>query len=51
MEQLGKRLKIIPIPWAFPVLPLANFTVVLVGKNVENCDIQFVTATFAPIYL
>ena len=48
MEQLGKRHKIIPIPWAYPVFPLAHFTVALVGTNIEKCDMQFVTATFAP---
>ena len=51
MEQLGKRHKIIPIPWACPVFPLANFTVALVETNIEKCNMQFVTATFAPPYL
>ena len=36
IEQLGKRHKIIPIPWACPVFPLANFTVSLVGTNIEK---------------
>ena len=51
MEQLGKQHKIIPIPWAFTVFPFTNFTVALVGTNIEKCDMQFVTATFAPPYL
>ena len=51
MEQLLKLHKIIPITWEFPVFPLANSTVSLVGKNIEKCDIQFVTTTFAPSYL
>ena len=33
------------------MFPLANFTVALVGTNIEKCDMQFVTATFAPLYL
>ena len=45
------RHKIIPIPLACPVFPLANFTVALVGTNIEKCDMQFVTATFTPPYL
>ena len=51
MEQLGKQHKIISIPWEFTVFPLANFTVSLVGKNKEKCDMQFVTATLAPTSL
>ena len=51
MLQLGKRRKIILIPWVCPVFPLASFTVALVGENIENCDMQFVTAKFAPPYL
>ena len=48
MEQLGKRHKIIPVPWACPMFSLANFTVTLVGTNIENCDMQFVNAKFSP---
>ena len=48
MEHIGKRHKIIPIPWACLVFPLASFTVDLVGTNIEKCDMKFVTATFAP---
>ena len=51
MEKLGKQHKIIPIPWACTVFTLVNFTVELVGMNIENCDMQFVTAKFAPPYL
>ena len=51
MEQLGKWHKIIPITWACPMFPLANFTVALVGTSIENFDIKFVTATSAPPYL
>ena len=51
MEQLGKIHKIIPITWACNVFPLSNFTVDLVETNIENYDIQFVTAIFAPTYL
>ena len=51
MEQLGKQHKIIPDPWACPVFPLSSFAVELVGTNIEKCDTQFVTATFAPPYL
>ena len=46
MEQLVKRHEIIPIHWACRVFPLANFTVALVGTNIEKCDIQFLAATF-----
>ena len=34
IEQLGKRHKIIPIPWACTVFPLSNFKMALVGKNI-----------------
>ena len=51
MEQLGKRHKITPIPWACPVYQLASFTVALVGTNIEKCDMQFVTAIFDPTSL
>ena len=51
MEHLGKQHKIIPIPWECPVLPLASFTLALAETNIEKCDMQFVTATFAPPYL
>ena len=51
MGQLVKRHKIISIPWACPVFPLAIYTVALVGTNMEKCDMQFVTATFDPPYL
>ena len=51
MEQLGKINKRILITWACTLFPLANFTVALVGKNIEKCDIQFVTAIFAPLNL
>ena len=48
MGQLGKRHKIIHIPWSCLVFTLANFTVALVGTNIEMCEIQFLTAIFAP---
>ena len=51
IEQLGKRHGIIPITWACPVFPLASFIVALVGINMENCDMQFLTPTFAFPYL
>ena len=51
IEQLGKRHKIIPIPWACPMFPSANFTVALVGTNIGKYDMQSVTATFAPLSL
>ena len=51
MEQLVKKGKTIPIPWACPVFLSANFTVALVGTIIEKCDMPFVTATFASPYL
>ena len=48
MENVGKRHIINPIPWVHPVFPLENFTVDLVGTNIEKCDMQFMTAKFAP---
>ena len=48
---IGKRHKMIPIPWACPLFPLANFTVASVGTNIEKCDMQFVTSIFTPPYL
>ena len=51
LEPLVKMHKIIPITWACPVFPLANFTVVLVGTNIEKCDMQFVTEKLSPPYL
>ena len=51
MVNLVKRHKIIPIPWVCPVFPLANFTVALVGTNIEKCDIQFVIETIYPLSL
>ena len=51
MRSLVKLHKIIPIPWAYPMFPLDNFTVALVGTNKENCDMQSVTATFSPPYI
>ena len=51
MGQLGKTNKIIPIPWACPVLPLSNLKLTLVGTNMEKCDMQFVTETLSPKYL
>ena len=47
MEQLGKRHKTIPITWEYNVFTLASFTVALVGKNIEKCDMQFLTETFS----
>ena len=41
----------IPITWACTVFPLYSFTVALVKTNIEKCDMQFVTATFASQYL
>ena len=51
MGKLGKINKIIPITWACLVFQLANFTVDLIGTNIEKCDMQFMTSTFAPPYL
>ena len=51
MKKLGEGNNIIPIHCGCPVFPLASFTVALVGKNIEKCDIQFVAATFAPPFL
>ena len=51
MEYLVKLYKKIPTSWACPVFLLASFKVALVGKNIENCDMQFVTATFDPLSL
>ena len=47
MGQLVKRHKIISITWACPMFILDNFTVALVGKKIEKCDMKFVTETFA----
>ena len=30
------------------MFPLADFTVALVGENIEKCDMQFATETFPP---
>ena len=46
-----KKSKIILIPWAFTLFPLANFIVALVGTNREKRDMKFVTETFDPLYL
>ena len=51
MEKLLKRYKKIPTNWACTVFPLSSFTVVLIGTNLEKCDMQFATAAFAPQYL
>ena len=51
MGQVGKRHKIIPITRACPWFPLANFTVDLVGENIEKCDMQSLTEKFNPPYL
>ena len=51
MKQLGKRHTTILITWVRPVFSLSSFTVDLVGTNTEKCDMKFVTAAFAPIYL
>ena len=51
MGWLGKEHKITPVTWEYPVFPLAIFTVTLVRKNIEKCDMKFVTETFAPKYL
>ena len=48
MQQSVNQHKIIPIPWARPVFPLASFPVALVGKNIENVDILFVTENISP---
>ena len=50
MGQLFKCYKIITIPWLYPMFPLADFTLTLVGTNIEKCDIQFSTPTFSPPY-
>ena len=51
MGQLVKQHKIILIVWAYPVFILTNFTLALVGTNLENCDMQFVKEIFSPTYL
>ena len=51
MEQLVKQNKIIPITWSCPMFPLSNFIVYLVGKNMEKCDMKFVTEILDPPYL
>ena len=51
MQKLVEQHKTILINCSCPVFPLANLTVKLVGTNIEKCDIQFVTATFAVPYL
>ena len=33
------------------MFPLASFTLALVGKSIEKCDMQFMTATFDPPHL
>ena len=48
MGQFIKQHKIIPIAWEFHVLLLANFTLALVGENIENCDRKLVTPKFSP---
>ena len=48
MEQLENPHKIIPIPWAYHVFPLASSTVALVGTDIDKRDMKFVTAKFAP---
>ena len=42
MKQVGKQRRIIPIPWAFPVFPLANLAGALVGTNIESmaCNLR-----------
>ena len=51
MVHFVKQHKIIPIPWACPMFPLANFTLDLVGTNIEKCDMQFLNPTLSPPYL
>ena len=51
MGQLGKQRKVNPITLEFTVFPFTNFTVALVGANIEKCDMQFVTETCSPPYL
>ena len=51
MGQLVKFHKIITITWACPIFTLANFTLDLVGTNIEKCDMQFVTAKIYSTYL
>ena len=51
LEPLVKMHKIIPIPWACHMFPLASFTVALVEPNIEKCDMRFVTVTLSPPYL
>ena len=51
MGQLEKQHKTIPIPWACHVFPLVNFTLALVGMNIEKCDMQFLTHKLDPTYL
>ena len=48
MGKLGKQKT---IPWAFPMLPLVNFTLALVYINIEKCNVQFVTPTWDPTHL
>ena len=51
MGQVVKLHKIIPILWACPMFPFANFALDLVCMNIEKFDMKFVTAAFAPPYL
>ena len=51
MGQLLKHHKRIPNAWACTVFLLDNLKVDLVGMNIEKCDMQFLTETFAPPYL
>ena len=48
MGQLVRQHKIIPISWACPVFTVA---LDLVGMNIKNRDMQFVTPNFLPPYL
>ena len=51
MRQLVKQHKIISIPQACPMFSLVNFTVALVGTNIEKCEMKFVIEKISPPYL
>ena len=48
MGKLGKQHKTTPTTWACPVFQLANFTLALVGMNIEKREMKFVTPEFSP---
>ena len=48
MGKLVNKHKIIPITWECIVLPPENFTLDLVGANIEKRDKRLVTPRFDP---